>query len=61
MDPEEMRERMDEAREQLAAGVEAAEEQASEMDEEGAALAASRTLAALAAARDAFGRTHRSA
>jgi phage I-like protein len=59
LDPEETRERMEEAREQLAAGIEAAEEQASEIEEEGkgAVLAASRTLAALAAARDAFGRT----
>jgi hypothetical protein len=58
LEPSEMQERMEEMHEQLAAGLDAAEEQASEMDEGGAAaeLAAKRTVAALAAARDIFGR-----
>jgi hypothetical protein len=54
--PDELRERLEEMHEQLAAGVEAAEEQISEMGEgdSAASRAASRTLAALAQARDSF-------
>jgi tryptophanase len=54
--PDELRERLEEMHEQLAAGVEAAEEQISEMGggDSAASRAASRTLAALAQARDSF-------
>jgi hypothetical protein len=58
LEPGEMRDRLDEMAEQLTAGLEAAEEQASDMEEGGTAaeVAAKRTITALAAARDAFGR-----
>lgn len=54
-EPGELREQVEELREQLAAGVAAAEEQAAEIDlgEPGAARQAGRLLASLAAMRDA--------
>lgn len=58
MEPEELREVLDEVREQLAAGVEAAEEQASEIDSDDKVTArhVQRMVGAMTAARDAFGR-----
>jgi hypothetical protein len=53
LDAEDMRERLDSLREQLAEGVEAAEEQAGEMDGD---KAFARSLSAMCAARDAFAR-----
>jgi hypothetical protein len=54
---DEMRERLEDLRDQLASGVEAAREQADdvEQDDKAGAAAAGRALAALTAARDAFG------
>jgi hypothetical protein len=58
MEPEDLREVLDEVREQLAAGIEAAEEQASEIDSDDKVSARNvqRMVGAMVAARDAFGR-----
>lgn len=58
MEPEDLRDVLDEVREQLAAGVEAAEEQANEIDSDDKATARNvqRMVGAMTAARDAFGR-----
>ncbi|MBO1075076.1 hypothetical protein [Roseomonas marmotae] len=55
-EPDQLRELLDEMREQLDAGIEAAEDTMAEADGDGAAKAATRSLAALAAARDTFAR-----
>ncbi len=62
LDPETMRERLDEIREQLAEGVEAAEESAGEIDSDsrGAVAAHQHTLAALRATHSAFARAAQS-
>jgi hypothetical protein len=58
MDSSELRDVLDEVREQLEAGVEAAEEQASEIDSDDKVSARNvqRMVGAMTAARDAFGR-----
>jgi hypothetical protein len=56
--PEEMRERLDEIREELAAGIEAAEEQGGEIEDgdKAGAAAYQRSLAAIRATHSAFDR-----